>query len=383
MPTTSNPGLFTPSPTSFTAADMRALVRMVFPAPGVLGTLSSLRAVETSPQSLGVRVSAGRAIVQDVRLTGDLDLYLVTSTASYVTIPLSTADPSNPRIDLIVVRQRSTEAGDGSTSTTIEAIAGTPAGSPVAPATPVGAFALAQVTVGAGATAVADASITDVRSFATSDLTLPGGGTQLTVGYNAYSWTLTSDDALPLNGHFQGQAGRQTWRATSAGTGNTVGRTGILRYPGSGSSPGTITLAGSMIFTTVAGTGISTIGLGLNSSLASSWGEGVGMVCDSTNGSVKFYTNTSAGIDLTAYSGGTQRGGTVSALAALTWYPWSMTIAANGDVEFTFNGATIFSGAGGVDLIDNSSSSSPAVGSGALTAVGNVYFGAPMTVTYS
>lgn len=78
-------------------------------------------------------------------------------------------DPSNPtqaRIDLIVLQINAAAVPDDEASNvaSIEAVTGTPAGSPVPPAVPDNALVLAQVLVGAGVTTISNGNITDLRA---------------------------------------------------------------------------------------------------------------------------------------------------------------------------------------------------------------------------
>jgi hypothetical protein len=100
------------------------------------------------------------------------------------TVPISTADPSNPRIDRIVAYvDRSEPVQDivpnnpGITKTM--AVTGTPAGSPTRPSdgtvdSAVGAgnpwFDLADVLVGTGVTTISNGNITDRRNFITPQI---------------------------------------------------------------------------------------------------------------------------------------------------------------------------------------------------------------------
>ena len=108
----------------------------------------------TLTSGLGVSVATGRAIVDGFRFYNDAAQAL-TATA---------ADPTNPRIDRIVVRID----GTGHTGT-LAIKAGTPAPSPTPPALtqtiPAGTYeiSLAQIRINAGATTIA--SLTDERTF--------------------------------------------------------------------------------------------------------------------------------------------------------------------------------------------------------------------------
>lgn len=96
----------------------------------------------TAP-SMAVSVAAGTVAVDN------------TSVAVTVTNPpISAADATNPRIDLVTVNS----------SGTVAVTAGTPAASPTAPTLPASRAALATVAVTANATSIVDASITDQRT---------------------------------------------------------------------------------------------------------------------------------------------------------------------------------------------------------------------------
>lgn len=123
----------------------------------VSGFASELEVVPTAPESLAVDVSLGRFWVEG-------RYFEVFSAAETVT--LATADPTDPRIDRIVVRR-----SIANREVTVEALTGTPAVSPDPPAltqSPSGDWeeSLAQIAVAANETVIAAADITDERSFA-------------------------------------------------------------------------------------------------------------------------------------------------------------------------------------------------------------------------
>lgn len=119
-----------------------------------------LRAVDNELEGFGdstgmqVKVRTGQAFVQGVYYAND----------AVKTIAVTAADPSNPRIDRIVLRL------DWSANTVTAAVlAGTPAGSPSAPAltqtSSTWEIPIAQVAVAAGATGIAAANVTDDRQW--------------------------------------------------------------------------------------------------------------------------------------------------------------------------------------------------------------------------
>lgn len=117
----------------------------------------------TEPASAGmnVRVYQGTGVITR---TGQGPY--VCPNSSVRVVPLDASDPTNPRIDLIVLQVTDLAIGDGSSAAVVKSVTGTPAGSPVAPATPTGAIVLAHVAVAATDTTIVNANITDKRKSA-------------------------------------------------------------------------------------------------------------------------------------------------------------------------------------------------------------------------
>jgi hypothetical protein len=132
-------------------------------------------AVTASGANMNVSISAGTAILKDGVP------YVLESAAS---LTIGTSDPTNPRIDRIVLQLvREGQATQGRID--LEVLAGTPAGSPSAPSLTQSAstweLSLAQVSVLAGVTTIAADKVTDERTY-------------------AFSWpTVGADDLLYIN----------------------------------------------------------------------------------------------------------------------------------------------------------------------------------------
>jgi len=110
--------------------------------------LSGLVVSEKGTPAMGVQVTAGKCI-------GPYGPRHIPATTSKT---ISTADGSNPRIDLVVV-----DLNFDAFSVPIEVIAGTPAAIPNPPQVPADHLVLAYVYVGAGVSTIVDANITDCR----------------------------------------------------------------------------------------------------------------------------------------------------------------------------------------------------------------------------
>ena len=90
-----------------------------------------------------------------------------------INVAVTSPDPSNPRIDAVVVQVRDTQAG-GEAGTVCEArvIAGGAAAVPSPPAIPATAMLLAYIDVPVGLSAVTNAKITDERVLARTTVTV-------------------------------------------------------------------------------------------------------------------------------------------------------------------------------------------------------------------
>lgn len=140
-------------------ASANAVPSGVFPGQGAMGV------VATSGMNVGV--NAGYCCVASSAggLEGGYVFGLMTSTSFSV----AAADTNNPRID-IVVAYVADNANDTSSSY-VEIITGTPAGSPVLPAAPSNSLTLAQIYVAANVVSIASGNITDERAYVVA----PGG----------------------------------------------------------------------------------------------------------------------------------------------------------------------------------------------------------------
>ena len=119
--------------------------------------------------NMSVDVAAGRALIEitNTNVAHGKTYKVHFDSDAVENIVVTAADTTNPRIDRIVLRVDVSQNPNGSSSNIaiIENLAGTPAGSPSAPAEPANAITLALVSVPASDTQITDNQITDMRPF--------------------------------------------------------------------------------------------------------------------------------------------------------------------------------------------------------------------------
>lgn len=127
---------------------------------GVLGSVGGLQVVPNS--GMNVVVYAGFAIIANS--TSNLQGAYKAGSMVSNTITVAASDPTNPRIDLIVINVN--DIGTSGSDAFIQTITGTPAVSPIAPTAPANSLILAQISVPANTTTISSGLITDKRTFA-------------------------------------------------------------------------------------------------------------------------------------------------------------------------------------------------------------------------
>lgn len=110
---------------------------------------------------MNITVNNGLAFVQGTAAL-DAGIYPVCLDTT-TTLTVSTADPTNPRIDNVCLTIL--DNGDATSTFVVQIQAGTPASSPVAPTLPGNSLLLATIQVNASATSITTGNITDQRQF--------------------------------------------------------------------------------------------------------------------------------------------------------------------------------------------------------------------------
>lgn len=134
---------------------------------------SDLQVKASGSPSLSLTVEAGHCVIT----RSGQGVFLGYNVAQG-SVTVAAADPTNPRIDLVVAQVYDTTLGDSLAGLSpapsspgclvIRVVTGTPAGSPSPPAVPTNAIPLAQATVTALATTITSGQITDRRKSAFS-----------------------------------------------------------------------------------------------------------------------------------------------------------------------------------------------------------------------
>ena len=168
---------------SHPAENDRLSMQSIYATTGIVGT-SSLAITQNSPAGMSVLVATGWAAILGTTQS-NMGTYVAYNDASAVAT-ITTADPSNPRIDRVCLTVSDAYYTGALNQVAINVVAGTAAPSPAAPATPANSISLATIAVGAGVTSILTANITDTRVNVTTnlpvgDLTEVASGTGITV----------------------------------------------------------------------------------------------------------------------------------------------------------------------------------------------------------
>lgn len=154
---------------TYPAESDRQTQQGLYATTGIIGS-GSLQVTANSPAGMSVLVASGWAAIVGTT-QANMGTYVAFNDAT-ATLAVTTANPSNPRIDRVVVTINDAYYTGVDNNVVFQVIAGTAAGSPTAPATPANSISLATIAVGAGVTSITSGNITDTRVPVITNLNL-------------------------------------------------------------------------------------------------------------------------------------------------------------------------------------------------------------------
>jgi hypothetical protein len=164
---------------SHPAENDRLTTQALWATTGIINS-SSLAVTANSPVGMSVRVASGWAAIVGTT-QANMGTYVGYNDAQ-VTLTITTADVTNPRIDLVCMTVNDSFYSGSTNNVVLQVVAGTPAGSPVAPSLPANSISLATVAVAAGALSINSGNITDTRVAVTTNIPESGDISSVTAG---------------------------------------------------------------------------------------------------------------------------------------------------------------------------------------------------------
>ena len=164
---------------SHPAENDRLTTQALWATTGIINS-TSLAVTANSPVGMSVRVASGWAAIVGTT-QANMGTYVGYNDAQ-VTLTITTADATNPRIDLVCMTVNDSFYSGSTNNVVLQVVAGTPAGSPVAPSLPANSISLATVAVAAGALSINSGNITDTRVLVTTNIPESGDISSVTAG---------------------------------------------------------------------------------------------------------------------------------------------------------------------------------------------------------
>jgi hypothetical protein len=184
---------------SHPAENDRLTTQALWATTGIINS-SSLAVTANSPVGMSVLVASGWAAIVGTT-QANMGTYVAYNDAQ-VTLTIATADPTNPRIDRVVMTVNDAYYTGSTNNVVLQVITGTPASSPSAPATPANSISLATIAVGAAVLSINSGNITDTRVLVTTNIPESGdissvtAGTGLSGGGSSGAVTLSIDTSV-------------------------------------------------------------------------------------------------------------------------------------------------------------------------------------------
>ena len=150
---------------SHPAENDRLTTKAIWQTTGIVNP-TDLQITQNGGGNMSVNVSSGWAAIVGTT-QANMGAYMAYNDAS-TNLTITTASPSNPRIDLVVITINDAYYTGTLNTVAFQVIAGTPAASPTVPATPANSLALGQIAVGTSVTSILTANITNYGVLATS-----------------------------------------------------------------------------------------------------------------------------------------------------------------------------------------------------------------------
>jgi hypothetical protein len=149
---------------SHPAENDRLTTKAIWQTTGIVNP-TDLQITQNGGGNMSVNVSSGWAAIVGTTQV-NMGTYMAYNDAS-TNLTITTASPSNPRIDLVVITINDAYYTGSLNNVSFQVIAGTPAASPTVPATPANSLALGQIAVGTSVTSILTANITNYGVQAT------------------------------------------------------------------------------------------------------------------------------------------------------------------------------------------------------------------------